>query len=883
MSFDPKTFTEQTNTVLAKSQQLASEFGHVSLTPSHLAVAMLEQEGGLAGRLVEKVNLKVQDVLRPVKKLMLRNPAQDPAPEQPAPNSNFMKVLKEAQSLSKTEGDSHLSVDHLFLALFDQKDVADAFKLEGLTKELVRKAIKEVRGGRKVDSAGGDSTFEALSQYASDLTQLAKEGKIDPVIGRDDEIRRCIRILSRRTKNNPVLVGQPGVGKTAIAEGMAMRIVNGDVPSSLQNNKLFALDMGALVAGASYRGQFEERLKSVLKEVKESEQGVILFIDELHLVLGAGKGEGAMDAANLLKPMLARGELRCIGATTLEEYRKHIEKDAAFERRFQQVMVAEPSVADTVSILRGLKPRYEAHHGVRITDAALVAAAQLSNRYITNRFLPDKAVDLVDEACAHIRVQLDSQPEEIEKLNRRKIQLEIEATAMEREKEKEAKDRLSKVHEELSAIKEKLKVLEARYQREKQGYGQIRELKKKLEDTKAALDDAIRRGNVVRAADLKYDIKEMEEKLRALGGDTEAGEEENQMLTDQVGAEEIAEIISRWTGIPVTKLNQTDKDRLLGLEKYLHQRVIGQDAAVTAVADAVLRSRAGLSRESQPIASFLFLGPTGCGKTETAKALAAELFDSEKQLVRFDMSEYEEQHSVARLIGAPPGYVGHDEGGQLTKAVARQPYSVVLFDEVEKAHPQVCNTLLQVLDDGRLTDGQGKTVDFTNTVIIMTSNLGSEFLLSEAQAGGVTASSKQQVMNVVRKYFKPEFLNRIDDIIMFEPLDKEQLRSIVTLQLATVVTRLKEKKIEVHLMEDAAGLILDEAYDPVYGARPLRRYLEKHVVTTLSKMIIAGTLRDNMEVFIGAQEVDSKKTLIYNVRERVPDPSEPLDSMDLDN
>lgn len=876
MSFNPETFTEKTNEVLRKSQQLASEFGHSQLTPSHLAVALLEQEDGLALRLVEKVGLKPQDVLRPVKKLMLRNPSQDPAPEQPSPNSNFIKVLKEAQSLQKNEGDTHLAADHLFLALFDQKDVADAFRTEGLTKELIRKAIKEVRGGRKVDSASADSNFEALSSYAVDLTALAKQGKIDPVIGRDDEIRRCIRILSRRTKNNPVLVGQPGVGKTAIAEGLAQRIVNGDVPSSLQNSKLFSLDMGALIAGASYRGQFEERLKSVLKEVKESEQQVILFIDELHLVLGAGKTDGAMDAANLLKPMLARGELHCIGATTLEEYRKYIEKDAAFERRFQQVLVAEPSVPDTVSILRGLKSRYEAHHGVRIADGALVVAAQLANRYITNRFLPDKAVDLVDEACAHVRVQLDSQPEEIEKLNRRRIQLEIEATAMEREKDKESKDRLNKVQEELSSIKEKLNTLEARYQREKSSVGVIRDLKQKLEDVKASLAESVRRGDIIRAADLKAELRSLEEKLKSLGADnfSETGSEDSAMLTDVVGVDQIADIVSRWTGIPVSKLNQSDKERLLHLSDSLHKRVIGQEAAIEAVSDAVLRSRAGLSRESQPIASFLFLGPTGCGKTETAKALAHELFDDEKVLIRFDMSEFDQPHSVSRLIGAPPGYIGHDDGGQLTKAVSRQPYSVVLFDEVEKAHPQIWNTLLQVLDDGRLTDGKGKTVDFTNTVIIMTSNLGSEFLLSEAQNGGVTASSKQQVMNVVRKYFKPEFLNRIDEVIMFEPLTKEQLRNIVTLQLGSVVYRLQEKKIDVHLLPEAADFILDKAYDPVYGARPLRRFLEKQVVTTLSKMIISGALSNNMEVLITV----GQGGLAYDIRKK----AEPLDHMELE-
>ena len=828
------------------------------MSPLHLAAALFADEGGFGRQLCNKAKIDPQLVERQLQKQMVRLPVQDPAPDTISPTSSFVGTLSKAEAVMRKQNDSHVAIDHLLVALIEDRQVADALKEAGLTKDVIETAVKSLRAGHKVDSRSSDQTYDALSKYGIDLVELARSGKLDPVIGRDDEIRRVVRVLARRTKNNPVLIGEPGVGKTAIVEGLAQRILKGDVPNSL-NCRLFSLDMGALVAGAKYRGEFEERLKAVLNEIKQSEEGIIVFIDEIHLVLGAGKGEGSMDAANLLKPMLARGELRCIGATTLDEYREHIEKDPAFERRFQQVYVNEPSVTDTISILRGLKQRYETHHGVRIADAALVIAAQLSDRYITNRFLPDKAIDLVDEACASTRVQLDSQPEQIDVLERRRLQLEIEAAALAKEKDVASTQRLQKVREEMAKIEEELKPLRMRYENERGRIEEVRTLSKKLEELRTKVVDAERRRDITQVADLKYyAIPEIENRIKQIQEETKqmAAQipDEEKLLSETVGVEQITEVVARWTGIPVTRLNQSQTDKLLRLSDNLHRRVVGQEEAVDAVADAILRSRAGLSRTNQPYGSFLFLGSTGVGKTELAKALAAELFDDDKHIIRIDMSEYMEQHSVSRLIGSPPGYVGHEEGGYLTEAIRRRPYNVVLFDEVEKAHPQVLNILLQVLDDGRLTDGKGRTVDFSNTVIIMTSNIGSEFLLEGVQDGKVTEQARAMVNAALRSHFRPEFLNRLDDIVTFHPLSSDNIKSIVRIQLQQVQKRLVDQR-DIHLSFDdtAVELISQVAYDPVFGARPLRRYLEKKLVTQLSKLLISGQVQDHSNVTVRSE------------------------------
>ena len=845
---DPNEFTQKSLEAIRDAQTLAAEHQNQQIEQVHLLLAMIQQEGGLLPQLLKKMDISVESLTAAAKAAVEKLPAVSGSgreADQFYISRGVDRLLAEAQKTKTSMRDDYVSVEHLFLAMLDTADdtVKSLFNDYRITKEKTLQTLQAVRGSARVTTDNPESTYEALEKYGTDLVKKAREKKTDPVIGRDEEIRNVIRILSRKTKNNPVLIGEPGVGKTAIAEGLAQRIVRGDVPKSLQDKTIFSLDMGALIAGAKYRGEFEERLKAVLNEVKSSEGRIILFIDELHTIVGAGKTEGSMDAGNLLKPMLARGELHCIGATTLDEYRKYIEKDPALERRFQTVLVSEPTVEDTIAILRGLEERYEVFHGVKITDPAIIAAATLSDRYITDRFLPDKAIDLIDEACAMIRTEMDSMPTELDVIRRKIIQMEIEEAALKNENDALSQGRLAELRKELAEQREQFNAMKTQWENEKNSIGKVQQLRERIERIGAQIEQAEQSYDLETAARLKYgELPELKKQLEHEEALARSARQSN-LLRDKVTEEEIAKIVERWTGIPVAKLVEGERDKLLHLENELHKRVIGQDEAVKAVSEAILRSRAGIQDPNRPLGSFLFLGPTGVGKTELAKALAEALFDDEKNLVRIDMSEYMEKFSVSRLIGAPPGYVGYDEGGQLTEAVRRKPYCVVLFDEVEKAHPDVFNVLLQVLDDGRITDSQGRTVDFKNTILILTSNLGSQALLEGIDAdGSIRFEAKEQVEQLLKRSFRPEFLNRLDEIVFYKPLTKDNIVRIIDLQLAALNRRLAEKQLKCELTQEARDFIIDAAYDPQYGARPLRRYLQHTVETLLARRIVEGDI-----------------------------------------
>ena len=860
MRFDK--FTQKAQEAVVQAQNLAQEYNHPTIDPEHLLKALLEQEGGVVPAVINRIGADLAMLEQSLEQALAQKPRATGASVQVGMSRETAEILEEAEQIAQSMKDEYTSTEHILMAMASPKagKIRELLARHGVDYNAIMQALASVRGSQRVTSQNPEAQYEALSKYGRDLTEEARKGKLDPVIGRDEEIRRVIQILSRRTKNNPVLIGEPGVGKTAIVEGLAQRIVNGDVPTNLKDKRIVALDLGALVAGAKYRGEFEERLKAVLNEIKAAEGQIILFIDEMHTLVGAGAAEGAMDASNMLKPMLARGELHAIGATTLDEYRKHIEKDAALERRFQPVFVNEPSVEDTISILRGLKERYEVHHGVRITDSAVIAAATLSHRYITDRFLPDKAIDLIDEAASRLRMQIDSKPKELDEIDRQIMQLEIEREALKKEKDPASQERLKALEQELAELKEKSAELTARWQAEREAIMEVRKLKEEIEQVRLEIEQAEREYDLQKAAELRYGrLRELEEQLAQAEERLRQLQAEGALLKEEVDAEEIAEIVSEWTGIPVAKLLEGEREKLIRMEEYLHKRVVGQEKAVQVVSAAIRRSRAGLSDPNRPIGSFIFLGPTGVGKTELARALAEFLFDDERNMVRIDMSEYQERHTVARLIGAPPGYVGYEEGGQLTEAVRRRPYSVVLLDEIEKAHPEVFNVLLQVLDDGRLTDSQGRTVDFRNTIIIMTSNIGSQYILEVA---GMDEKVEQRVLDALHAHFRPEFLNRVDEIVIFHSLTMEHLKKIVDLQLEGLNKRLADHNITLTVTDAAKEQLVKEGYDPAFGARPLKRVIQRRIADPLALEILEGRVRDGDHVLVDYQDEQFTFTVV---------------------
>ena len=851
-------FTQKSMEAISEAHNFAIRYKHSDMKVEHLLLALIGQMNGLIPNLLKKMGIDTVDLMKKLEEKLDRMPKIEGGVSDPRPNAEMNRVLIGAEDYAKKMEDAYISTEHLFLASYDNNSF---LKENGVVKKQFENALEGVRGGKKIMTDNPENTYEALDKYGKDLVELARKGKIDPIIGRDNEIRRAIQILSRRNKNNPILIGEPGVGKTAIAEGIAQRILNGDVPENLKDKTIFSLDMGALISGAKYRGEFEERLKAVLDELENSDGRIILFIDEVHNIVGAGKTEGSMDAGNLLKPMLARGEIKVIGATTIDEYRKYIEKDAALERRFQPILVNEPSVEDTISILRGLKEKFEIFHGIRITDNALVTAATMSDRYINDRFLPDKAIDLIDEAAAKVKTEINSMPTELDEVTRRVMQLEIEKVALEKEKDQASKDRLENLEKELAELNEKKAAFQSQWENEKQEVEKIKKLNEEIEKVRLEIEAAQRKNDYNKLAELQYGVLPQLEKDRTELQEKAKEHDNNKLLKQEIDSEEIAEIVGKWTGIPVSKLMQGEKEKILNLAKYMKERVIGQDDAIETISDTIIRSRAGLKDPNRPIGSFIFLGPTGVGKTYLTKTLSLNLFDDENNIVRIDMSEYMDKFSVTRLIGAPPGYVGYEEGGQLTEAVRRKPYSVILFDEIEKAHPDVFNVLLQLLDDGRLTDGKGKVVDFKNTIVIMTSNIGSEIILEDPQLSDTT---KEAVLDEMKHRFKPEFLNRIDDIIIFKSLGKDSVKNIIKLILEDINHKLKEQFIKVEFTDNALDFIVNEAYDPAYGARPLKRFVQKDIETNLSKMILSNEIPENSAILIDS---DGEK-LTYTVKKQ---------------